>query len=239
MFASKNSTVNRSKMVNQKQQYWHGEGKLPEGPYIAAYRKGPIYSRLKQHLKNNNIKLSGTVHFDIYNNNPWLWQINPDKFYGFIIDAYNDIMGKGKQTRFKEDDIDLEEEEDDDTIESFEGGHRSPSPQTSSIMKASRYGGGGGGVDGIGQSMSNMNISSMARVMVRLALTADDSKSVNGWMTWKSDTGRVSDDGTKMYEELNMKKRVAHPKDIPKHKLWLHVDKNGEGTMLEEECPGK
>ena len=233
----------------QQQQYWHGEGILPRGPYDRAYRKGPLFDRLKKHLIDNNIELSDTVQFDIYNNNPWLWKINPKKFYGYLLSAYDSNMGKqkqrgGKQTQFRGVDDDSSNGEEDETVdESFEGGPREKEQEQerererekpTSILTRGRF---SAAVDELAQEMGEMNL---VNFMLRLSGTADSGKTVNGWTVWVNDTGRLSDDGTKTLIELNMRKLLNHPSDFDQFTLFLIVhNRTGKGVILEEECPGK
>jgi hypothetical protein len=216
------------------QYYWHGEGTVPTG-----YRKGPLFDRLINHLKDSNVELSATAHIDIYNNNPWLWKINPDKFYPYFQSAYEKMGKSGKKhVGFDEDDASSnfgDDENGGDTVDSSIDGqptHGQEKPM--SIIKTNgRYA--DGNVDELNKSLGKM---SLMHFQLQLNMTADEHKKVSGWTCWESDTGRMSDDDTKTLRELNMKKRIAHPQDFPSYKLHLvPTGSTGTGFKLEEECP--
>ena len=227
-------------------RYWHGEGITPTGPYDKAYQKGPIFNRLIKHLKDTNVGPSSTAHYNIYNDNAWLWKIDPNKFTNYYQAAYEKMARGGKKTpRFEEDESNYDDNYEEGTVEDSIDLETHGQEPMSIIKSNGRYGGGSG--DGSGGGSGGGNVEELTKTLggmslvqykLQLSMTADEHKKINGWSCWESDTGRLSDDGTKTLRELNMLKRIAHPQDFESYKLQLIATGSTlTGCKLEEESP--
>ena len=229
-------------MVGSEPRYRHGD-KLPSPPpegYTKSYRRGVIFERLIELFRDQPELLTlPRYHYAVYNDNHWLWKIDPDKFLPFCRDA----SAAASPTMTDRVCFDLD---DDDTVdESLHLGGAADAPTSSILNPGGRFAAGLAGYSAMVDAMGGININQSKEEQskedkeLQAKLDGSETNAVCGWSHFLSDGGRLSSDGTKTFNELNMYKRIASSKDFDKHSLHLVPATEGgnKGTKLEDTSP--
>lgn len=228
------------------QKYFHGS-KLPSGPYLKAYTKGnhpsvPIFNQLVKELvdigKSNGgvIPTSKKAHFEYYNNNPYLWKIDSDKFLPFYRAALA-MANTPKTARFSDKIFDMDDGSCLSEESTIEDPPPSPRPNPSSNTKPRSII--KNNTDALVTSLKNMGITQENFQAIMSANYTLCNERNAGWMFFSSaGGGRLSDNGEDLLDPMVGVKLVPSIADFNKYEFKLIPDTVGgsQCSKYEGEC---
>ena len=235
-----------SKQTQGRPQSYFPPATPPEGGYIKAYRKGPVWAKLLQHIEENPHLLElSDAHYLTYNNNDWIKQTihhkRFTKFFQAALEVVKSNMAARKETRWSDqsraydlDEDDLSSKEQDEEVEEDDEEEEEEGNMSAGILKtASRY-----GTADLTSAMGRLKIKKEDFALATLNTKAVMEHNVGWIMIVSNGGGRPSDSGSEYLVEMLIVKLLKRYEDRKHHKLFLIEDKNGNGkcSRFEGKC---